>query len=652
MNKVSFKLRLIALLLVAATFGGCLSACTDEKQSDDTTVTDGVTQTATSKLENETYTEEITEDTTEESTGENTENKTDLPIVWDDYVAPEGAGVTDLAVSGTVAGSGGTVAQTATYPFSANDPAFNLKEADVEGTRVTLRQKTVSALNLNVRLSSPAAYEAKVHITGKNEGAPWNTLYIGLRLPNPGGDATGKAGIWIAIRESQIGIRTGNWPETSYMPIKAAGVDFKTERMLWVEDSGSVVTVCAENDSGEKVALAEVKWEGSTVSMYHPGESTPTLTDSGVTIPEDGYFNLWLHHMDTGSTYITDFKATGSAGAKQTAEGANMMNSKDVLSDTWVSVDDVGRVTDTDNREVTDKKVGIFYFLWHDPNQHGGDGKIYDHTKTYYEGGKDALINVMTQGPMGFAHYWAEPYFGYYRSDDEWVIRKHTYQLVAAGIDFIFIDATNGLTYENTYETILRVWSEMLAEGHDTPQICFHCGDNLSVAPNSYKALWNNLYSTGRYEDLWFKHNGKPLIFMPRDYMRTLPKEQQEFFTVRHSWANTKDGWYRNLRGRACWPWADMYPQGKGLSETGELEQMIVMSGFWANGSFGTNGGRSYSYKNGGQPAGGNFGFDLVDQGTSGLGIGFEEQFDYAIEQDPGLIMLVRDQPQDQDRQG
>ena len=624
--KKNLFLRVIALLLMISTLAGCLAAC---QGSDAPVDTDPPTEGQTPG------------DTAPEDTPGETDAETTPPVIWEDYVAPEGADATDLSVSGTVAGSGGSTAQKATYAFSAGDPAFSLGDADVEGTRVTLRQSTVSSLTLNTSLASPATYEAKMHITGKNESTPWFTLYIGLRLPNPGGDATGKGGIWIALREKQIGIRTGEWPLTSYMTIKEKGVDFKTERMLWVEDSGSVITVYAENDSGKKVALAEVKWEGDTVSMYHPGESKPTLTDSGVTISDAGYFNIWLHLMNTGNVYITDFKATGIAGTKKTAEDANMMNSTDVLSDTWVSVDDVGRVTGIGNNTVNDKKVGIFYFLWHDINIHGGHSTVYDHTKTYYEGGKNALIDVITQGPLGFGHYWAEPYFGYYRSDDEWVIRKHAYQLVDAGIDFIFVDATNGLTYENTYETLLRVWSQMRAEGHDTPQICFHCGDEKDVAANSFKALWNNLYSTDRYEDLWFKHNGKPLIFLPKSLLNTLPQEQREFFTVRHSWAYTRDGWYQNLQGKACWPWADMYPQGKGLSETGELEQMVVMSGFWANGSYGTNAGRSYSYHNGGQPAGGNFGFDLVDTGTSGLGIAFEEQFDYAIEQDPGLIMLV-----------
>ena len=615
------KKRILSFLLATLMLGSFV-ACT--QPTTPPAVTDGTTASPTE----ENTTAQVTEPDTEQS------------FDWSTWEPAAGADVTELSVSGTVAGSGGTVAQTVTHTFSENNADFGLQNADAEGTRVTLRKGEVSALNYNTALGSPVSYSAKLQITGRKVTEPWFTLYIGLRLPNPGSSAEGKGGIWIALRENQIGLRTGDWPLTSYMDIKAKGVNFKTERMLWIEDSGSMITVYAENDSSEKVALAEIKWEGDTVSMYHPGESTPTLTDSGVTIPESGYVNFWLHLMSTGDTFITDFTATGIGGPKETADDANMMNSKDVLTDTWVSVDDVGRVSGTDNGAVNDKKVGIFYFLWHDPI-HADEDTIYDHTKAYYEGGQNALINVLSQGSEGFGHYWAEPYFGYYRSDDEWIIRKHAYQLMAAGIDFIFIDATNGITYENTYETLLRVWSEMRAEGHNTPQICFHCGDDSDVAAGSYKALWKNLYSTGRYEDLWFKYNGKPLIFLPYWFYKSLPEEQQDFFTSRRSWANTNDSWYTYHEGKACWPWADMYPQSPGLSETGEVEQMVVMSGFWANGSYGTNAGRSYSYKNGGQPGGGNFGFDLVEQGTSGLGIAFEEQFDYAIEQDPGLIMLV-----------
>ena len=69
-----------------------------------------------------------------------------------------------------------------------------------------------------------------------------------------------------------------------------------------------------------------------------------------------------------------------------------MFNFKDVFADTWVSIDDEGRVTGFDNGVVKDRKVGIFYFLWHDRINHPGDGKIYNHSLAYKQGGSDALI--------------------------------------------------------------------------------------------------------------------------------------------------------------------------------------------------------------------------------------------------------------------
>lgn len=322
------------------------------------------------------------------------------------------------------------------------------------------------------------------------------------------------------------------------------------------------------------------------------------------------------------------------------SEMGSQLHTQDVLADTWVATDDENRFTGTGNGNVGDKKVGIFYFLWHDVQRHKGDGKIYNHTEAWMNGGKQNLIQVMQQGPLGFAHYWAEPYFGYYRSNDEWVIRKHTYQLVSAGVDFIFIDATNGKSYPENYEAIFRVWTKMREEGYQTPQIAFHCGNSDTNAIQSFREVWRNIYSRNMYKELWFMHEGKPLILLPyyTQWFR-LTEEQQEFFTIRQSWAFSNRDWYTNTDGENCWPWADLYPQGPGLSPTGEMEQMVVMSGYWANSTSHVNRGRSYH--NNKQPDGGDFGFKLVEKGTSGKGYAFQEQFDYAIEQDPGIIMVI-----------
>ncbi|MBQ4327840.1 MAG: hypothetical protein IJC32_05440, partial [Clostridia bacterium] len=107
--KKNLFLRVIALLLMISTLAGCFTAC---KGSGDPTDTDPSTEGQTPG------------GTASEGTVGETDAETTPPVVWEDYVAPEGADVTDLSVSGTVAGSGGSTAQKVTYAFSAGDPAF------------------------------------------------------------------------------------------------------------------------------------------------------------------------------------------------------------------------------------------------------------------------------------------------------------------------------------------------------------------------------------------------------------------------------------------------------------------------------------------------------------------------------------------------
>ncbi len=619
------KKRILSFLLATLMLGSFAACTTPTTPSDDT---DGGT----------------TPPTEGDTAAETTPPETEPPFDWSTWEPTAGADVTELTVSGTVGSEEENVPVEITYTFTADDPNFATSEIECEGTTATFPEGGVRSLEMAKFFESGKAYyQAYVQLPARKD-APWICMFIGLRTGSNGVGANANSGIWLTLRKDDVGVRTGEWPNVTYMTIREKGCDFSKGRMLYIEDDmeNDIITLSCDNDSGERVTFAVVKLEDSCVNLYQPGADTPSVSDKLSVIPRSGYFQFWAH-IAPGVSVIKDFKASGMYQKKFTAKDANMMNSKDIWSDTWVSVDDEGRVSGYVGKPASDKKVGIFYFLWHNGTS---SQPIMDHTKAFMEGGADALIDMIQAGPLGFAHYWAEPYFGYYQSNDEWVIRKHTMQLTAAGVDFIFVDATNGYTYSQNYEAILKVWSEMRAEGYDTPQIMFHCGNDDNNALRSLTELWNNLYSAGRYEDLWFKYEGKPLVLMPGSLYKTLPEEMQEFFTYRQSWAYTKGDagmWYRVQRGQNCWPWADMYPQSVGKSPDGQTEQMIVMCGFWANGSYGTNAGRSYSYKNGGQPAGKgltDFSFSLVES-TSGKGIAFEEQFDYAIEKDPGLIMLT-----------
>jgi len=303
---------------------------------------------------------------------------------------------------------------------------------------------------------------------------------------------------------------------------------------------------------------------------------------------------------------------------------------RDVFSDTWVATDALGRVTPMSGevREPQEKKVGVFYFLWHNNDS---KNPIFDHTKAFSEGGMDAVWDMMSKGPLGYAHYWAEPYFGYYRTDDEWVIRKHTTQLVNAGIDFVYFDVSNGQMYQAQLMKILKIWDQIRKDGGTTPQFMFLCGDRTDFGKTDMTSAYNTIYKKGLYKDLWFMWDNKPLIF---GNFNLVSDEMKANFSIKRSWAFTKDSWYTDVKGKDRWAWADLAPQNPGLSANGTVEQMIVSCGFWANGSNGR------SFTNGQQPTDGKSDFEFTLESTP-LGLAFDEQWTRALEVDPPLIMIT-----------
>ena len=518
---------------------------------------------------------------------------------------------------------------------------FSIGEGSAKGSTVILNAKTVASLNIGLKFNENVVAKYQFKLTSSDPDANYNATYFGLRLNTTGSAPNHESPrVWIMMKDNKIGMRTGKWPNCTMV---TSPVDFSKGVMVYVEDNPTtnIISMFYDKD-GEKVPLATLKITDTQLEFYVEGSTAPDIVEPlSEPVNKTGYARLWTHHMKN-NTKISDIKVSGSS-TYTTSIPIDMLSSRDVFADTWVATDDVGRVTPigSDTIAPTEQKVGIFYFMWHNAKEQG-ENPLYDHTAAYLSGGVDAVWNLIPQGPLGFAHYWAEPYFGYYNSDDEWVIRKHGYMLAEAGVDFIFVDATNGIIYERNLETLLRVWSQMRAEGYQVPQICFHCGNTDSLAAASLSFLWNNYYSVGKYADMWFYFDGKPLIFYPDSLAKTLSNEVNDFFTVRQSWAFTGDSWYTDRKGKGRWAWADMYPQQPGLSPTGEVEQMIVMSGFWANGSGGTNGGRSYTKANGIPAYEGkwDFGFALMNT-TSGLGLAFQEHFDYAKEVNPPLIMIT-----------
>lgn len=241
---------------------------------------------------------------------------------------------------------------------------------------------------------------------------------------------------------------------------------------------------------------------------------------------------------------------------------------RDTFPDTWVATDSLGRRVCTaaqagPMRE--GKFVGIFYFLW--LGQHGLSGP-HDITKIL-QADPDALSKPSSPpwGPLHAFHHWGEPLFGYYLSDDQWVLRRHAQMLSDAGIDVVIFDVTNQATYPKSYRALCEAWTAARADGNQTPQIAFLCpfGDARKVTDELYR----DFYSKGLYPDLWFLWRGKPLIMADP---ATVSDDVKAFFTFR----KPQPSYFQGPTGPDQWGWLEVHPQHVFHNSNGDAEQMTV----------------------------------------------------------------------------
>ena len=286
---------------------------------------------------------------------------------------------------------------------------------------------------------------------------------------------------------------------------------------------------------------------------------------------------------------------------------------RDLMSDTWVATDALGRVLPgyTECGPVRDDRtVGLFYFLW--LGQHGTRGP-FDITQLL----KDNPENP-AWGPPGAFHHWGQSELGYYLSDSEYVIRKHLSMLNDAGIDTLIFDVTNAVTYEKVYLKLCEVYRQLRREGQRTPQICFL---THSRARQTIETLYRDFYAKQLYSELWFYWKGKPLILGGVD---DLAEEMAEFFTIRDCWAWT--------HGQDTWQWLDHPRQRYGWHESPDKPEELAVS---VAQHPTTNIGRSC--RNGIQPETNEYGLT----GTEPLGLYFDDQWQRALKVDPEFVFIT-----------
>lgn len=318
--------------------------------------------------------------------------------------------------------------------------------------------------------------------------------------------------------------------------------------------------------------------------------------------------------------FQTLFTGTVFAAKDYILETADYGEIRDTMSDTWVAVDDLGREVSTGAtvRDVQEEKhVLMFYYTWNLPQHVQG---IFDISKILATGEKTGRYNW---GGSPAFHYWSEPYFGFYRSDDPWVIRKDIQMLCDAGIDGVFFDAGNGYLYHDVYEVFFEENMKRKADGQAYLKATWmiKAGGPLNGVSNVLKELYNTYYKSGDYDDALYMINGKPLMLCPASAPKSA--ELKNFFEVRDCWA-----W---ASGEGKWPWLEDSPQIGGWANGNTARQREMVSVAAAQHPT-SNMGKSFS--NGKQPS--------ASKQQPEKGIYFTEQWERALKLDPQFVLVTQ----------
>lgn len=302
----------------------------------------------------------------------------------------------------------------------------------------------------------------------------------------------------------------------------------------------------------------------------------------------------------------------------------------------WPATDALGRrlpVASEVGAPRTNRLVGIFYFEWLVKNMpippRPGGGGPYNVSEILARDPKAGASSASPPwGHIGEYHFWGEPLFGYYRSTDPWVIRRHLQLLTDAGVDVLILDATNAETYREVYTALCAVAKSIRDAGGRAPRLVFMLNTN---ARQTAQTLYKDFYAPGLSRDMWFVWEGKPLLICdPKE----ASDEVKSFFTLRRAhWPFTM------TNTPSAWHWEATYPQPYGYTDDPAKPEQVNVS--VAQNLSARNG--QVSPMSSGQARGRSFhkGDQSIAQGSVNHGYNFQEQWERALTLDPPFVMVT-----------
>ncbi len=320
-------------------------------------------------------------------------------------------------------------------------------------------------------------------------------------------------------------------------------------------------------------------------------------------------WQMKVHFVHTPKTYFYEcYSAKPITGDNQPPKEPNLAedpehitNTHKVDPTTWVFTDGLGRPSLT-NKDVgglkSDKTLGMFYWMWHTTqglkdrpvNTTSIINKYPEAKNDYYHAAWPSTAHGQT-----YKYFWDEPIYGYYHSNDTWVLRKQAELLANAGVDVVFSDNSNGLaTFSETYPVLYTIWDEALETGAvKSPKVSYIFPfEGSNVEGYNYSAselvsvqlseIYLSIYHPEIHKNLWFYWDGKPLMMTSHTQMISLDngvftiasivaQEIRGYFTFRDCYAR----YYYNTRLTSGWGWLNAYPQAHHVIN-GVFEQITV----------------------------------------------------------------------------
>lgn len=188
---------------------------------------------------------------------------------------------------------------------------------------------------------------------------------------------------------------------------------------------------------------------------------------------------------------------------------------RDLYADTWVATDALGRTMPDimvagPVKKDKQRVVGIFYITWHTDDKAQMRSPYEADVTKVLAADTDAKSDAKNAHWKSDSYHWGEPELSYFLSKDEYVIRRDMSMLSDAGVDVLIMDVTNAVRYWDEWDTLFTTMEKMKREGNKVPQVCFWAfnGPVISVVQD----LYDKIYKQGKYKDLWFYWNNKPLL--------------------------------------------------------------------------------------------------------------------------------------------